>query len=214
MTEASGTGARNLHTVIVGAGMAGILAAIKLKQRGEEFTVLEKASRIGGTWRDNRYPGLTCDVPAHAYTYSFEPYAEWLSYYATGSEIQAYFETVTDKYGIRSHIRFDTEVTALDWDEARARWTVTVAGGETLETDVVITASGVLHHPKTPDIAGLESFAGTRVHSAQWDETTPIDGKRVGLIGNGSTGIQILTAINRLLLPHPHRRLVIIRWRC
>lgn len=197
MNETNTAGARTLKTVIVGAGMAGVLAAIKLKQRGEDFVVLEKAARIGGTWRENRYPGLTCDVPAHAYTYSFEPYAEWLAYYATGAEIQTYFEMVTDKYGIRPNIRFNTEVTALDWDATARTWTVTVASGEKLVADAVIAASGVLHHPKTPDIAGLDSFAGTKVHSAQWDDNTPIDGKRVGLIGNGSTGVQILTAINK-----------------
>ncbi len=197
MTETNGAAARKLKTVIVGAGMAGILAAIKLKQRGEDFVVLEKAAKIGGTWRENRYPGLTCDVPAHAYTYTFEPYAEWLAYYATGAEIQAYFEMVTDKYGIRPHIRFNTEVTALTWDEAAHQWTVSVANGETLVADAVVAASGVLHHPKMPDIPGLDSFAGTKVHSAQWNENTPIDGKRVGLIGNGSTGIQIVTAINK-----------------
>lgn len=197
MTETNTAGTRKLKTVIVGAGMAGLLAAIKLKQRGEDFVVLEKAARIGGTWRENRYPGLTCDVPAHAYTYSFEPYPEWRAYYATGAEIQAYFEMVTDKYGIRPHIRFNSEVTSLDWDEAARHWTVTVAGGEQIVADVVVAASGVLHHPKMPDIAGLESFAGTTVHSAQWNDDTPIDGKRVGLIGNGSTGVQILTAINK-----------------
>ncbi|MEO0030302.1 MAG: hypothetical protein RIS94_60 [Pseudomonadota bacterium] len=197
MNETNGGTPRKLKAVVVGAGMAGILAAIKLKERGEDFVVLEKAARIGGTWRENRYPGLTCDVPAHAYTYSFEPYAEWKAYYATGDEIQAYFEMVTDKYGVRPHIRFNTEVTALDWDEAARQWTVTVASGEKLVADVVVAASGVLHHPKMPDIAGLDSFAGTAVHSARWREDTPIDGKRVGLIGNGSTGIQIVTAINK-----------------
>ncbi|WP_226016522.1 NAD(P)/FAD-dependent oxidoreductase [Novosphingobium sp. FKTRR1] len=197
MSDKTSAPAGGLKTVIVGAGMAGILAAIKLKQRGEDFVVLEKAARIGGTWRENRYPGLTCDVPAHAYTYSFEPYAEWPAYYAKGPEIQAYFEMVTDKYGIRPHIRFNAEVTALDWDEAASQWTVRVAGGDAIVADVVVAASGVLHHPKLPDIAGLDSFAGTKVHSAQWREDTPIDGKRVGLIGNGSTGVQILTAINK-----------------
>lgn len=197
MNETAGGVARKLKTVIVGAGMAGILAAIKLKEQGEDFVVLEKAAKIGGTWRENRYPGLTCDVPAHAYTYSFEPYPEWRAYYATGAEIQAYFEMVTDKYSIRPYIRFNSEVAGLAWNEAVRQWTVTVASGEKIVADVVIAASGVLHHPKMPDIVGLESFAGTTVHSAQWNDDTPIDGKRVGLIGNGSTGVQIVTAINK-----------------
>jgi len=197
MTDTDVSGGRKLKTVIVGAGMAGLLAAIRLKQRGDEFTVLEKAARIGGTWWENRYPGLTCDVPSHAYTYSFEPYAEWQAYYATGMEIQAYFEMVADKYGIRGNIKFNTEVTALEWREDAHQWAVNTATGETIIADVVIAASGVLHHPKMPDIAGLDSFVGTKVHSAQWTDDTPIDGMRVGLIGNGSTGVQILTAINK-----------------
>jgi len=185
-----------LRYAIVGAGMAGILAAIKLSQKGEAFTVFEKAERIGGTWRENRYPGLTCDVPAHAYTYSFEPYPDWQAYYATGGEIQTYFEKVVDKYAIRPAIRFGAEVTALDWDDAAAEWTVTLASGERQVFDVVIAASGVLHYPRIPEIPGLDSFAGPAFHTARWDDTAPIDDAKVGLIGCGSTGIQIVTAIN------------------
>lgn len=188
---------RALRFAVIGAGMAGILAAIKLKQAGENFTVFEKADRVGGTWRENRYPGLTCDVPAHAYTYSFEPYPEWQAYYATGAEIQHYFEQVVDKYAIRDDIRFGCEVTALDWDDSANLWWVSLADGSRTPFDVVIAASGVLHHPRMPEIAGLEDFAGPAFHSARWDDAAPIDGARVGLIGSGSTGVQILTAINR-----------------
>lgn len=195
MTQAT-PGPRKLRHAIVGAGMAGLLAAIKLAEKGEEFTVFEKADRLGGTWRENRYPGLTCDVPAHAYTYSFEPHAEWRAYYADGAEIQAYFEGVADKYGLRPHIRFGCEVTALDWDEAARQWTVTLGDGERAAFDVAIVASGVLHHPKLPEIEGLDSFAGPAFHTARWDDAAPIDGARVGLIGCGSTGVQIVTAIS------------------
>lgn len=188
---------RTLKYAIVGAGMAGILAAIKLRQRGEDYIVFEKADRIGGTWRENRYPGLTCDVPAHAYTYSFEPYPEWQAYYAKGSEVQEYFEKVVDKYGIRSSIRFGAEVTGLDWDDAAAQWTLTLADGSRQVFDVVIAASGVLHHPRVPEIEGLESFEGPAFHTARWDDSAPIKDARVGLIGSGSTGIQIVTAINK-----------------
>ena len=188
---------RGLRFAVVGAGMAGILAAIKLKQRGEDFTVFEKADRIGGTWRENRYPGLTCDVPAHAYTYSFEPYPDWTAFYATGPEIQTYFEKTIDKYDVRSSIRFNAEVTGLDWDEASSTWTLTLANGETQVFDVVIAASGVLHHPRLPDIEGLDTFEGHAFHTARWDDSAPIDGAKVGLIGSGSTGIQIVTAINK-----------------
>jgi len=186
-----------LKYAIVGAGMAGILAAIKLKEQGEQFTVFEKADRIGGTWRENRYPGLTCDVPAHAYTYSFEPYAEWQALYATGDEIQTYFEMIVAKYDLLPNVRFNAEVMALDWNESAANWTVTLEG-ETREIfDVVIAASGVLHHPCLPEIAGLDSFAGPAFHTARWDDSAPVKGARVGLIGSGSTGIQIVTAINK-----------------
>ncbi|MDP3907388.1 NAD(P)/FAD-dependent oxidoreductase [Novosphingobium sp.] len=186
-----------LRYAIIGAGMAGVLAAIKLKERGEQFTVYEKAAKIGGTWRENRYPGLTCDVPAHAYTYSFEPYAEWRNYYATGSEVQGYFEYVADKYGILPSIRFGCEVVSTVFDDARQVWTLGLANGETVEADVVIAASGVLHHPKMPDIPGLDTFAGKAFHTARWDDSAQIDGAKVGLIGCGSTGIQIVTAINK-----------------
>lgn len=175
--------------------MAGLLAAIKLKQRGESFEVFEKADRLGGTWRDNRYPGLTCDVPAHAYTYSFEPYAEWQAYYATGSEIQAYFEKTAEKYGIKPHIRFGAEVADCRWDEARHLWHLRLASGEQVEAHVVIAASGVLHHPRRPEIEGLDSFAGRAFHSAQWDDDAKVEGARVGVIGNGSTGVQIVTGL-------------------
>lgn len=188
---------RKLRYVVIGAGMAGILAGIKLKQAGEHFTVFEKAARLGGTWRENRYPGLTCDVPAHAYTYSFEPYPEWRSYYADRAEIQTYFEMVAAKYDLMQHIRFGCEVVDMAYDDAAAEWTLTLAGGETQRADVVIVASGVLHHPRLPAIEGLESFAGPAFHTARWDDDAPIDGARVGLIGCGSTGIQIMTAINK-----------------
>lgn len=188
---------RALRYAVVGAGMAGILAAIKLKERGEDFTVFEKAAKVGGTWRENRYPGLSCDVPAHAYTYTFEPYPEWKAYYATGPDVQDYFQFVTEKYGITPFIRFNTEVTGLDWSDSTSKWTVTLGDGSSETFDVVIAASGVLHHPNVPRIEGLESFEGPAFHTARWDDDAPIDGAKVGLIGSGSTGIQIVTAINK-----------------
>lgn len=191
----SGTGG-GLRYAIIGGGMAGILAAIKLKERGEtNFTLFEKADSLGGTWRENRYPGLTCDVPAHAYTYSFAPYAEWSAYYAGGAEIKTYFEKVAADYGIVPFIRFGAEISDCRYDDASAQWTLTLANGEAFTVDVVIAASGVLHHPKIPAIPGLDSFAGKAFHSAQWDDSAVLDGTRVGIVGCGSTGIQILTAL-------------------
>ena len=188
--------AGKLRFAVVGAGMAGILAAIKLKQRGETFAVYEKGDRLGGTWRENRYPGLTCDVPAHAYTYSFEPYAEWRAFYATGPEIQTYFELTAEKYGILPHVHFNSEVTGCQWDEAQACWHLHIGAQETAMADVLIVASGVLHHPNLPEIPGLERFKGPAFHSARWDDAAPLDGARVGVIGNGSTGVQLVTALS------------------
>ncbi len=185
-----------LRYAVIGAGMAGILAGVRLHQAGETFTIFEKADRLGGTWRDNRYPGLTCDVPAHAYTYSFEPYAEWRAYYATGPEIRTYFEHVADKYGVTPHIRFGREVVSAVWDEEAALWRLGLSTGEPAEAEIVIAASGVLHHPRMPDMEGRDSFAGKAFHSARWQDDAAIDGARVGVIGNGSTGVQIVTALS------------------
>ncbi|BBF71925.1 flavin-containing monooxygenase [Sphingomonas bisphenolicum] len=189
--------ARNgLRFAVIGAGMAGILAAIRLNQAGERFTLYEKADGLGGTWRENRYPGLTCDVPAHAYTYSFEPYAEWRAFYAKGAEIQTYFERTAEKYGIMPHVRFGAEVVSCVWNESQACWHLGLSSGESTSADVVIAASGVLHHPKMPDIEGLDDFAGTILHSARWRDDVPLDDARVGVVGNGSTGVQIITALH------------------
>ena len=180
-----------MRFAIIGAGMSGILAAIKLRMAGHDaVTIFEKADRIGGTWRDNRYPGLACDVPAHAYTYEFAPNPEWSAYFAGGPEIQAYFEKVVDDYGVRPLIRFECEIAALDWVEGQ--WRIQTTAGHIDHADVVIAATGVLHHPNMPDFAGLESFAGRAMHTARWDDSVDLAGKRIGVIGNGSTGVQMV----------------------
>lgn len=185
-----------LRYAVIGAGMAGVLAGIKLHAAGDDFTIYEKADRLGGTWRDNRYPGLTCDVPAHAYTYSFEPYPEWEAFYAKGEEVRTYFQLTAEKYGIMPHIRFGSEVISCIWRDDEASWMLGLSTGETVEVDVVIAASGVLHHPRTPEIDGLDQFAGDVFHSARWQDDARIDGARVGVIGNGSTGVQLITALH------------------
>ncbi len=195
MTADAKSPARDLRYVIIGAGMAGLLAAIRIRELGSDnFTVYEKGSTVGGTWRENRYPGLTCDVPAHAYTYSFAPNPEWSRFYAPGAEIQRYFEDVTDRHAVRDRIRFNSEVTACEW--RGGRWHIETADGVTDVADVIVAATGVLHHPKLPDIPGLETFEGDRMHSARWNDAVAIDGRRVGVIGNGSTGVQIVTALS------------------
>jgi cation diffusion facilitator CzcD-associated flavoprotein CzcO len=184
---------KTLRFVVIGAGMSGILATIKIKERGHEVVTLEKAHAIGGTWRDNRYPGLCCDTPAHTYTFTFEPYAEWTRNYVPGHEIQAYFEKMVEKHNIGPDIRLGQEVTAVTFGDTT--WTVETAAGLRLEADVVVVATGVLHHPRMPDIEGLDSFAGVAMHTARWDDGLDLSDKRVGVIGNGSTGIQLVSAL-------------------
>ncbi len=187
-----------LRYVIIGAGMSGIMAGIKLIERGDtNFTVFEKAGDLGGTWRDNRYPGLTCDTPSHAYSYSFALNPEWSAYYAGGPEIHEYFRGVATERGVLPHIRYHSEVTGCVFDEKEGVWQITLADGGTCEADVVFAASGVLHHPNIPDLPGLASFKGKAFHSARWDDTAVLDGARVGVIGCGSTGIQIVSALSK-----------------
>ena len=180
--------------VIIGAGMAGILSVIKFRETGyHDLVVYEKTDRIGGTWRENTYPGIACDVPAHLYTYSFEPNPDWSSTFASGPEIQRYFERIAAKYDVPPAIRFNEAVEVCDF--VAGRWQITTSTGRRDVADVVIAASGVLHHPATADIPGLARFAGARFHSAQWDHDVPLERKRVGVIGTGSTAIQITSAL-------------------
>jgi len=193
MTTSAATGT-GLRFAIIGAGMAGILAAIKLEEAGlTNFAVYEKADRVGGTWRENTYPGLTCDVPSHMYCYSFALNPEWSHMYPPGEEIQEYFESVAQRYGVTPHIRFGDEVVRCQFSSGR--WQLATAAGHRDEADVVIAATGVLHHPKYPDIEGLESFGAAMFHSARWDHDVALDGRRVGIIGTGSTAVQIVAAI-------------------
>jgi cation diffusion facilitator CzcD-associated flavoprotein CzcO len=189
------TGAgRNLRTIIIGAGMAGLLAGIKLLERGDsDFVIYEKGDSVGGTWRENTYPGLSCDTPAHSYTYSFAYNPDWSAYYAPGPEIRQYFETVADRYGLKKFIRFGTEIASADWDGEA--WQVRTKDGQTDRGHVLVAATGVLHHPHVPEIAGLSDFAGACFHSARWDHAVPLDGRRIGVIGTGSTGVQIVCAL-------------------
>ncbi|ARS29345.1 flavin-containing monooxygenase [Sphingomonas sp. KC8] len=183
-----------IRVAVIGAGMAGILAGIKLKEAGlSNFRIYEKADRIGGTWRENSYPGLTCDVPSHAYTYSFEPNPDWSHHLPPGPEIQAYFEGVVAKYDLDPHIAYGEELVRCAFEGGR--WHLESGRGTRDVADIVIAATGVLHHPSYPDIAGIDSFGGACFHSARWDHSVPLDGQRIGIIGNGSTGVQIVSAL-------------------
>ncbi len=184
----------DLRVVVMGAGMAGILSGIKLREAGYSNTVIyEKAARVGGTWRENTYPGLTCDVPSHAYTYSFEPNPDWSYLMPPGAEVQDYFERTAKKYNVDEMIRFNEEIIRCEFKNGR--WHLDMKSGLHDEADVVIAATGVLHHPSLPTIPGLDNFQGTMFHSSRWDHSVPLDGRRIGVIGNGSTGVQLICAL-------------------
>jgi len=189
--NARGTSPR---VAIIGAGMSGICMGAKLRHAGiEDFTIYEKAGEVGGTWRENTYPGLSCDVPARFYSYSFLPNPDWTRYFAPGPEIKRYFSGAADELGVRDHIRFGAEVLSGEWKDGR--WRLRMGDGTDDVVDVLVSAAGVLHHPKLPEIEGLEKFAGASFHSSRWDHSVPLEGKRVAVIGTGSTGVQIVTAV-------------------
>ncbi|MGB5796714.1 MAG: NAD(P)/FAD-dependent oxidoreductase [Mycolicibacter algericus] len=187
--------AREPRVIVIGAGIAGITTAHVLRERGfTDITVLEKGSDVGGVWHWNRYPGLRCDVPSQIYQFGFAPKPDWRHAWATGTAIQRYHRDIVDRLGLAPLIRLDTEVTAAQWDERR-HWTLTTAAGEQLVADFVVCATGVLHHPFTPDIPGLANFAGPVVHTARWDDGLDTAGKRIAVIGTGSTGVQVVSAL-------------------
>lgn len=163
--------------------------AVKLQEAGiNSFTIYEQAADVGGTWRDNTYPGLTCDIPSRYYSYSFRPNPEWSRFLPPGPEIHDYFRAVADERNIRPHIKFGTEVRAAHYRDNRW-WLTTDAGDEPF--DVLVTATGFLRVPRYPDIAGRDTFAGPAFHSSRWDHSVSLPDKRIGVIGTGSTGVQI-----------------------
>ncbi|MEV0619418.1 NAD(P)/FAD-dependent oxidoreductase [Nonomuraea sp. NPDC050404] len=179
--------------VIVGSGFAGICMGIKLKQAGyHDFVILEKAAEPGGTWRDNTYPGCSCDVPSHMYSYSFELNPGWSRMFAPRREIQDYLRACVAKYGLTPHIRYGRHVVALEYDDTARTWTLTTQNGDTLRPKAVISAIGALHIPKFPEIAGRESFAGPAFHTAEWDHSADLTGKRVAVIGTGASAAQFV----------------------
>ena len=164
--------------VIVGAGFGGIGAAIQLKRMGyENFVILDREDDLGGTWHVNHYPGLAVDVPTTTYSYFFEPNPNWSRLFSTGAEIKQYADDVADKYDVRTHMRFNTIVEGARWDEETKVWRVALAGGETLTARYLITATGFLSQPKTPDIPGITSFAGKVIHTTAWDDSYPTRGQ-------------------------------------
>lgn len=187
---------RSPRVAILGTGFAGICMAIQLKKAGfHDFTLYEKAGGIGGTWRDNSYPGAACDVRSHLYSFSFEPNPDWSRTYATQPEILRYLEYCVDKYDLLPHIRFHTEMASARFDASRGLWCLRTRDGQELEAEVVVSGVGQLNRPYTPAIPGLESFGGTHFHSARWNHEHDLSGKTVAVIGNGASAIQFIPQI-------------------
>jgi cation diffusion facilitator CzcD-associated flavoprotein CzcO len=185
---------RTPEVVIVGAGVSGMCTAIRLRQAGiESFTVLEKGDRVGGTWRDNRYPGLFCDVPSRYFQYSFATSGDWTRRYSPGPEIDDYLQRVAREQRLHEKIVFGTEVREARWENGR--WAVETSDGTVRTADFVVTACGFLHRPSFPDIPGLGAFAGPCFHSSRWPAELDLRGRRVGVIGTGSTGVQLVAAL-------------------
>jgi cation diffusion facilitator CzcD-associated flavoprotein CzcO len=184
---------KQFDVVIVGAGFGGIGAAIQLHRLGyDNIVILEREDELGGTWHVNRYPGLTVDCPSTTYSYWFEPNPFWSRLYAPGPELKRYAEHVVDKYDVRRDIRFNTNVEGARWDEDAQVWRVALTSGETLSAQFLIAATGFLSQPRIPDIPGIDTFAGRLIHTAAWDESYSLEGRRVGIIGTGSTGVQVI----------------------
>ncbi|MBU2955962.1 flavin-containing monooxygenase [Marinobacter sp. F3R08] len=182
--------------LIIGSGFGGLGMAIKLKQASfTDFTLLEKSDRVGGTWRDNTYPGAACDVQSHLYSYSFEPKHDWSRKFGLQQEILGYMERCVEKYRLADHIRFHAEVQQATFDEPSNQWTVTLANGEQLTANVLITATGQLNQPAWPRLNGLEQFTGKVFHSARWAHDYDLSGKRVAVIGTGASAIQFVPEI-------------------
>jgi cation diffusion facilitator CzcD-associated flavoprotein CzcO len=184
-----------VHVLIVGAGFAGLGAAIRLAKDGRrDFLVIDRGQEVGGTWRDNTYPGAACDVPSHLYSYSFELNPHWTRSFSPQSEIQEYLRRTATKYGVHDHLMLGTDLLGADWDDAAALWRVHTSRGE-LTADVLVPAVGSLCEPALPDIKGIDSFRGEVFHSARWNHDTDLAGKRVAVIGTGASAIQIVPAI-------------------
>jgi cation diffusion facilitator CzcD-associated flavoprotein CzcO/acetyl esterase/lipase len=197
---AADSAARNGRTTpsvaIIGAGFGGIGLGITLKRAGlDSFTIFEKAEGIGGVWRDNTYPGLTCDIPSHLYSFSFEPNPDWSRTYSPQREILAYLERCVAKYGLDRNIQLETEVTRADFDPKRGRWRVTTADGDQAEYDVLVSSCGQLSRPALTRIPGADRFKGPIFHTARWDHDVELEDKRVAVIGTGASTVQVVPAI-------------------
>src|SRR4051794_15810222 len=194
---------RHVEHLVVGAGFAGLCTAIRLEQDGErDFLVVEKGSGVGGTWRDNSYPGAACDVPSQLYSFSFAPNPDWTMSYSPQPEIEAYLRRVAERSGTLDRFRFDTRMEEAAWDDATQRWRTRVVGpdGEhTIVSTTLVVGAGGLSEPRLPDIEGISSFQGQVFHSARWDHDVDLRGKRVAVIGTGASAVQIIPELQGLV---------------
>src|SRR5258708_22246228 len=214
------TSAGSVRVAIAGSGFAGLAMAIRLLQQGErDFVVLERAADVGGTWRDNSYPGCACDVPSHLYSFSFEPNPRWTRTFSPQAEIQDYLRHCARKYGVLPHVRFGHELLDARWDDDTQRWMLHTSGG-VLTAAVLVAATGPLSEPSVPAVPGLGSFRGIVFHSARWNHEHELRGRRVAVVGTGASAIQFvpiiqpqvehLTVFQRTpawVMPHPDRPL-------
>ncbi len=186
----------DLRIAIIGAGPGGLCMAIRLKQAGfDDFVLLEKGEGVGGTWYHNRYPGCACDLPSQLYSFSFEVKRDWSRPYGTQSEILGYMQNLAEKHELLPRCRFGSGVRAARWDESRACWTLELESGEAVEAEVVVSAIGMFNELSWPDIDGLDSFAGTRFHSARWDWDHDLSGETVAVIGSAASAVQFVPEI-------------------
>ncbi|WP_018566865.1 flavin-containing monooxygenase [Streptomyces sp. PsTaAH-124] len=185
----------HVRVAVIGSGFGGLGAAVRLRREGiTDFVVLERADSVGGTWRDNSYPGCACDVPSHLYSFSFAPNPEWPRTFSGQQHIRSYLEHVADTFGLRPHLRFGSEVKKAAWNAERLCWEIETSGGN-LSADVVVSATGPLSDPKIPAVKGLDTFPGKVFHSARWDHDYDLAGKRVAMVGTGASAIQIVPSI-------------------
>src|SRR5688572_917031 len=185
----------DVEVVIVGAGISGIGAAIELRRRMQSFVLLEAAGDLGGTWRDNTYPGIAVDIPSVSYCFSYETDYPWPRVFATGAEVQRYVRHCAEKYGVTAHIRYHARVIRTQFNAATDTWTTTLDDGRIITSRYVIAATGLFGRPKLPSIPGLDTFAGKTMHTARWDHQHDLVGRRVAIIGSGATAVQVIPEI-------------------
>ncbi len=189
----------DFKVAILGAGFAGLCMGLKLQARGEtSFVILEKADRVGGTWRENIYPGSGCDIPSHLYSYSFEPNPDWPEIFSAQPDILGYIENIVEKHQLSKHLKFNAKVTSAAWDDGAGFWRVGLGDGSTVTAETFVTAWGQLNRPKVPEVPGRDDFAGLAFHSAQWDASVDLTGKRVAVIGNGASAVQFVPEVAKV----------------